>query len=222
MILTLRKPFSRARSRYSSTTRFTSRGWIVCRSKTSVISMSTGSGKGVSRSKSEPSSGRSADSSWVFFPSRLIIQFENLIQLIRRLHRLRRQEKPGSRGRRQEHDNGKNKYLRPAPACCSCNLFYNLVIGVICGQLCFLTLSPARLKLAVFQILAFLLTNTQEEAVSGVAVPAPRKESRRDGCAEKDYCGRGWKCGRYCSSLARRKRARRHCVGRHRRRHSAR
>jgi hypothetical protein len=40
------KPFSRASSKYSSTTRFTSRGGIVCRSNTSVISISTGSGKG--------------------------------------------------------------------------------------------------------------------------------------------------------------------------------
>src|SRR3982074_2842240 len=60
----------------------------------------------------------------------------------------------------------------------------------------FLTLSPARLTLAVFQILAFLLTNTQEEAVSGVAVPAVRKESRRHGCAKKDHSGWCWKCGR--------------------------
>src|SRR5215213_9219828 len=50
MILTTLKPFSWASRRYSSTTSFTSRGGIVCRSKTSVISISTGSGKGLSES----------------------------------------------------------------------------------------------------------------------------------------------------------------------------
>src|SRR6185369_11254356 len=52
MILTDLKPFSWATRRYSSTTAFTSRGGIVCRSKTSVISISTGSGNGLSRSMS--------------------------------------------------------------------------------------------------------------------------------------------------------------------------
>src|ERR1044071_9186112 len=52
MILTLLKPFSWASRRYSSTTAFTSRGGIVCRSKISVISISTGSGNGLSGSNS--------------------------------------------------------------------------------------------------------------------------------------------------------------------------
>src|SRR5439155_1023176 len=47
-----RKPFRCASSRYSSTTAFTSRGGIVCRSNTSVISITTGSGNGVVSSRS--------------------------------------------------------------------------------------------------------------------------------------------------------------------------